>query len=857
MDLDRLFEPEYLDSATDLFTNRMREQVAFATALAAHVDRVRAGRAVLAERARRNVLVYYGVGGIGKTELSRRLERWIRGELDDQGEWGPSPEFGGRVETLRIDFHGRAAVDATDIVLTLRTAVAAPRRRFPAFDLALAAWWSVGRPGVPIPQFTGRNGLDISRQIVESVSDAVSDVVLGVGVGSLTLRSGMKIIESIRSRTLRNRALNECEPLRALAEHVRTDPSQEVAATLAGLLSWDLERLPAAERPIVVAFADAVEYIQGGDRVQERLLNRVVHLTPGVLWVVTSRRSLDWYDATVRGALPAVGPDIWPGLLLGGESDQFLVGNLDDADVDRYLHTASGTGGNPPLTEEMIARIRAGAHGLPLYLDLSMSIARAAAASGQLEAGIFGRSMPELVTRVLSDLPEEERDIARAASLIPRFAPDLVARAVNQDVGDAYRLCQRTLVTRDDHPFFPYRLHDAVRAAIQGEPVASRGAWASEDWHRCAQALLEVLREQYDGGDTDRRLAVVELAAGLCAAHGLKPEWLRQNLLKLPSMGEVAARLPQPDLSTWIGQISAFYHTYLDRTRAQRVEELEALLRAPLEPDVRRDVQRFLAYNLRAINRSPADGERALQILREALAEEPDSMLHRYQVARTLRDIGRYDWLAEHLAQYPLDETTGPRIQSDLAFDVGKLAESVAGAHGRAAALRAIGQERVALENQAAAIWRRALLGQVTVAECESLAMAADRHGRTFLLRTALAAKAIAVASDPDLFQSVHKELLATTHVQGEPWDRRGYISALVYGLQPGREAVLAETRERWVASRRPWSPGNQIIDYFFTFAGYQPTYDPPASLPEGGPEMAQRRWHANIERLLASLRSG
>jgi hypothetical protein len=349
MDLDRLFEPEYLDSATDLFTNRMREQVAFATALAAHVDRVRAGRAVLAERARRNVLVYYGVGGIGKTELSRRLERWIRGELDDQGEWGPSPEFGGRVETLRIDFHGRAAVDATDIVLTLRTAVAAPRRRFPAFDLALAAWWSVGRPGVPIPQFTGRNGLDISRQIVESVSDAVSDVVLGVGVGSLTLRSGMKIIESIRSRTLRNRALNECEPLRALAEHVRTDPSQEVAATLAGLLSWDLERLPAAERPIVVAFADAVEYIQGGDRVQERLLNRVVHLTPGVLWVVTSRRSLDWYDATVRGALPAVGPDIWPGLLLGGESDQFLVGNLDDADVDRYLHTASGTGGQPAV----------------------------------------------------------------------------------------------------------------------------------------------------------------------------------------------------------------------------------------------------------------------------------------------------------------------------------------------------------------------------------------------------------------------------------------------------------------------------------------------------------------------------
>ena len=77
-DFDRVFDPAY--SAADLFTDRGAEHEALERALVRHADHVLAGTATLSDAARRNVLTFYGIGGIGKTELSRRLERWVLGE---------------------------------------------------------------------------------------------------------------------------------------------------------------------------------------------------------------------------------------------------------------------------------------------------------------------------------------------------------------------------------------------------------------------------------------------------------------------------------------------------------------------------------------------------------------------------------------------------------------------------------------------------------------------------------------------------------------------------------------------------------------------------------------------------------
>jgi hypothetical protein len=303
---------------------------------------------------------------------------------------------------------------------------------------------------------TGRQAMDLARS-----------------AGALPFRDGHPHarVDAFRSRRLRDRTLRDCAPLGAVIDQARLNPTPYVAATLAGLLSWDIERLPAAERPLVVAFADAVEYVQSEEQAQERLLNRIVHLSPGILWVATSRCTLTWASAA-NGLLPACGPQVGTGLRLDApDAQQHLIGNLSDTDVDRYLRAASGTAGNPVLSPQVIDRIRRGAHGLPLYLDLSLSIARQAGAAS-LDEATFGRPLPELVTRLFADLPDQERDVARAAALVPRFDPGLVARASGVLDGSARRFCARSLVTRDTHPVFPFRLHDAVRlrAVARGHP---------------------------------------------------------------------------------------------------------------------------------------------------------------------------------------------------------------------------------------------------------------------------------------------------------------------------------------------------------------------------------------------------
>ncbi|WP_327004634.1 hypothetical protein OHA72_58035 [Dactylosporangium sp. NBC_01737] len=837
MTLDRLFDRRF--TAVDLFTDRVPENEAFHDAVLRHLERVVDGTAVLDEPVRRNVLTFYGIGGVGKTELSRRLERWLHGELPPDTDWGAPPALDHPVCTARIDFHGSRVVSAVDVVLSLRAAVAARGRRFPAFDLGLAAWWSLARPGTALPQLKTSTGFDVHGQIMDTLSDAIADAGAQLGLGPLSVRTGIMLVDAIRSRRLSNRMLRDCHALEAIVEAASRDASSEVASYLPGLLSWDLERLVRGSRPLVVAFADAVEYVQGGDREQERLLNRIVHLTPGVLWTVTSRRSLDWADPALFGVLPEVGASVWPGLSLlsTAEPRQHLVGDLADEDVLRYLARASGAGGNPVLGADVTERIRRGAHGLPLYLDLSLAIARSAG-PGALDPGTFGGPLPALVTRVFADLPDEERAIARTASLLPRFDTRLLASAARRLEGDAQRFCTRALVRGDAHPVFPYRLHDAVRAALAKESVSSPGAFTAADRLDCARALLDVLRQRHDEviEDVDRRLDVLELAAGLSAEHDLEVPWLATALVELPGMGRTAERLPPPDTRTWMGQLSRFFDAWRGKHTDERIRHLEQLLATPLPADITRRAKVFLAYSIRV----SGDPGRALTLLRELLAAEPDSSVLRYQVGRTLHTLCRYDDLDRLLRETPPTVPTElQRLRSDLAFERGDLDEAIAGTVSRAAFLNDQGQHRIALENTTAVTWRSALARRITTAECDTVIAQCDRFGMHLQMRTSVAAKAVCLLGDDAAVIAALDEANAIIQaVSGRPgW--REWTVELLLGLHRGDADRIARVRGSWLRRAPACTPNTRLVDRLFRHAGYPATF--PSLTAAGGVDPEQR----------------
>lgn len=248
---------------------------------------------------------------------------------------------------------------------------------------------------------------------------------------------------------------------------------------------------------------------------------------------------------------------------------------------------------------------------------------------------------------------------------------------------------------------------------------------------------------------------MLELAATLCHAHRLTAAWLSTALRRLPGFALSAQRLPPPDPDTWIGQLSGLYEAWRnDRKATERILYLEDFLRRPLRADIKDEARLRLAYQYR----TRGDQARCLILLHQALSEDPSSDTLRYQVARTLHGVSDFPALAAHLAAYPLGETTGVRIRSDLAFDRGLIDEAVAGTAARARYLREVGQHRLAQENEAVWLWRRALQGAVQPEECDALLTQADRYGSRLRMRTALAAKTICLAGDTAAVQGLARE---------------------------------------------------------------------------------------------------
>ncbi|WP_211117301.1 MULTISPECIES: hypothetical protein [Streptomyces] len=95
---------------------------AVAAATAEHVQRT--GEAAFdvedLEAPRHNVLVFHGVGGTGKTTLSRKLEAALTSSQDRPAQWTPHAVPDGRRLPVRIDLARSANTDFERVVLSAR-----------------------------------------------------------------------------------------------------------------------------------------------------------------------------------------------------------------------------------------------------------------------------------------------------------------------------------------------------------------------------------------------------------------------------------------------------------------------------------------------------------------------------------------------------------------------------------------------------------------------------------------------------------------------------------------------------------------------------------------------------------------
>ncbi|MER7692855.1 ATP/GTP-binding protein [Streptomyces sp. NPDC097610] len=609
-------------TAQEAFTNRQAQWEAVAAAFTEHLRTVAAPSFDVEdlEAPRTNVLVFHGIGGVGKTTLSRKVEAALTGGEHRPAQWGAPAWSGERVLPVRVDLARSTNIDFERIVLSVRLALAELGRPLPAFDLALRRYWEANHPGEPLEEYLRRGGLAsrvgqaLPQQMQSALADVAQTLLLPGTVGSAVGQVTGALVGALRERRQTVRALAGCA---RLADLLEAEPDLDALSYYPHLLAWELARLPKGKRVLPVVLLDTFE--DTGDRTRrdlERLIQRIVWLMPNAFFVITGRSRLQWADPGLQGQLDYTGPAAWPGLAApavppartagpGSRGRQVLVGDFSPEDCDDYLARRLAHGGQPLISEPVRRVITGRSHGLPLYLDLSVMRFLELRRTGHTpQPADFDHDFPALVSRTLSDLTPDERHVLRSVSLLDSFDVPLATRAAGMShEAPALRLTERPFVRENPFALWPFHLHGLVRSTIRTADDHTDDRWSPADWHQAAQRTLAALGEQWTAGTSrDRRLLVGCLRQGLAIArdYNLGLDWLTDAAwtyigdsvwepVTSPAPGAPAPGTPADALVELLSTLTRRQHEH----RARTVSRLTAVLDAELLPA---DLQEMALY---------------------------------------------------------------------------------------------------------------------------------------------------------------------------------------------------------------------------------------------------------------------
>ncbi|MEG9551668.1 ATP/GTP-binding protein [Streptomyces baarnensis] len=542
-------------TTTEAFTNRQAQWELVAAALAEHLAHVAAPGFDIEDlqAPRNNVMVFHGIGGIGKTTLSRKLEAALAGAQHRPAQWGEPTWNGTGIHPVRIDLSRSAGGDFEHLVLTIRAALAGIGRPLPAIDLALRRYWEHQHPGDPLEEYLQRGGLAarfgkaMPQQMQSALADVAQALLLPGTVGTAVGQVTGSLVRALRERRQTVRALAGCT---RLADLLEADPDIDALSYYPHLLSWELAQLPAGKKVTPVILLDTFEDV--GDRTHrdlERLIQRVVWLMPNCFFVITSRSRLQWAEPALQGQLDYTGPTAWPGLAaplgpgalprargilpgagpVGGR--QVLVGDFAPEDCDDYLARRLEADGTPLIPEPVRDVITRRSHGLPLYLDLSVMRFLELRRTGRAPVPAdFEHDYTALIARTLADLTPDERHVLRSVSLLDAFDEDLATQTAGlTHHGAARRLIERPFVNENTFGLWPYYLHGLIRSTIRGADDLTDDRWTPTDWQQAAARALRALGTQWTAGpDRDRMLLVGCLRQGLTLVRDFRLDlgWL-------------------------------------------------------------------------------------------------------------------------------------------------------------------------------------------------------------------------------------------------------------------------------------------------------------------------------------------
>lgn len=328
--------------------------------------------------------------------------------------------------------------------------------------------------------------------------------------------------------------------------------------------------------------------------------------------------------------LDFVGAQRWPNLTagyLGDEPRQHLVGYLSPDDADGYLAAALTQHDQPAIPRRTRQRIVVASAGLPLYLDLAVTIYLDILARGETPTeNDFGQPLPAVAAQILRDLESGERDLLRAAALVEDFDLEML-RAACPNVPDSAvrRFKGRPFLEFDPSRTWRYSLHAILRDAIRHADTDLRDSWSARERAEVAARVVVYLQRAAASaaasGDRSTQVAAVRQAVQLCLLTGQFSDWLVDEVQRLLTSGGWGLLADLPNEGD--GSVSALLIGVqgAKERRSGRVDGSIALLDAALgRPDLPRKLHRFLllhrAHALRVAGRY-ADARSDYRVLGE------------------------------------------------------------------------------------------------------------------------------------------------------------------------------------------------------------------------------------------------
>lgn len=402
--------------AVKIFTDREEPQASFQRALAMLED----GTSPF------HVLMYYGVGGIGKTSLLRHL-------LKKPTEKG--------LLTVFVNLEASAFSSVPDVLLEIRRALLG---EYPLFEYALVR--HLARQGRKVDEIVkkGIPGDSLLFDLIE-LGSSVAEVVAPARLLWRLFEKGHE-----RIRRLLPTLKTEFEKIDLLDDEV-------LEGMLPAYLGNELGEYLRRSGTQLVMFLDSHEAsawrsaYRNTKQMDDDWLTEFIGAAEIGLYVIAGRERLKWEDRESE----------W-----GSYLEQHILGSLSDCDADDFLQ------GIPVIEADVRAAIIESASGVPLYLDLcAETYLLRKAAGAQVSAGDFRGHSEEVITRFLAHLDPNWASALRVMAILQLFDRDLfvdICRKFNINISlmQFENFCGSSYISEIQRGKGLYKAHDIVRDYI-------------------------------------------------------------------------------------------------------------------------------------------------------------------------------------------------------------------------------------------------------------------------------------------------------------------------------------------------------------------------------------------------------